>query len=206
MRDLGFNLARNALLVAISFCAFANHKTAAQSEYRDEVRAGVEEIYVVRTTRTALKRGATPACAAAPFTSVSEQVFDLWSVEVRADGRVVNAHKKSVGSFTGCFGQPAQDYSLRMYATGTVARISWAGLGECIVPKAQPPVRTVVAYTCHLDLDKLPDTYAGGFLVSSTLQPVLRDKPPTAHVPGYVSTSVVTVRLWRKSPSVEKAQ
>lgn len=49
------------------------------------------------------------------------------------------------------------------------------------------------------DLSGLPDSYVGGSLVSSTLAPLLgANQPADAHVPGYLSTSVVSVRLWRK--------
>jgi hypothetical protein len=59
-------------------------------------------------------------------------------------------------------------------------------------------VKTVIAFHCLLDLSGLPDVYTGGFLVSSTLSPFIsRDQPATAHVPGYLSTSMITVRLWR---------
>jgi hypothetical protein len=201
MKRILIKIMRNLLWAVVAFFACVGQANASgeESEYRHEVKAGIEEIYVFRTTRTDQKRGATPACAAAPFVSVNEQDFHLWSVDVRgADGRVVNAHKSGIGAFTACFTVPAQDHSLQMYATGSVANIPWIGMGECIVPKAQPPVRTLAEYTCRLDLSGLPDSYSGGFGVSSTLATLLRDKPPTAHVPGYVSTSIVVIRLWKK--------
>jgi hypothetical protein len=171
-----------------------------QSTYKQEVRAGAEEIYVFRTTRMQHKPSATPACAAAPFPSVTEDYYDLWSIELRtSDSRIVNTHKSGVGGFTACFGQPAQDHSLQMYAMGTVAHIPWVGLGECVALKSQPPVRTVVAFSCHLNLSGLPEAYSGGFVASSTLAPFLgKDQGPAAHVPGYLSTSIVTLRLWKK--------
>jgi len=201
MKKLQIKIPRNALLAVVALLAGVGQASAndQQSEYKNEVKAGIEEIYVFRTTRTDQKRGPTPACAAAPFASDNEQDFDLWSIDVRrADSRVVNTHKGGVGAFTACFTAPAQDHSLQMYATGTVARIPWIGVGECIVPKAQPPVRTVAEYTCRLDLRGLPEKYSGGFGVSTTLATLLRDQPPTAHVPGYVSTSIVVIRLWKK--------
>jgi hypothetical protein len=201
MKRIRIKTVRNILLAVISFLTCLTQTTAGSedSEYKNEVKAGVEEIYVFRTTRTDQKRGATPACAAAPFTSVNEQDFDLWSIDVRgADSRVVNTHKSGVGGFAACFAAPARDHSLQMYAQGAVAEIRWIGVGECVVPQAQPPVRTVVEYTCRLDLTGLPSRYSGGFGVSSTLATLLRDEPPTAHVPGYVSTSIVVIRLWKR--------
>jgi hypothetical protein len=195
------------LLVQVFLSVPASHAAPTQSAYKDEVRAGAEEIYVFRTIRTQRKPRATPACAAAPFPSINEDYYDLWSVELRAaDSRIVNTHKSDVGGFTGCFGQSAPDHLVQMYATGTVARIPWVGVGECVALKSQPPVRTAVAHTCHLNLSGLPDSYAGGFVVSSTLSPFLgKNQDPTAHVLGYLSTSVVIVRLWKK-PATAAAQ
>lgn len=183
--------------------ATATQAGPTQSTYKQEVRAGAEEIYVFRTTRTLHKPGATPACAAAPFPSANEDYYDLWSIELRAsDSRIVNTHKKAVGGFTACMGQLAQGSPVQMYATGNLAHIPWVGVGECVVLKSQPPVRTAVAFNCRLDLSGLPEAYAGGFLASSTLAPFLgKNQPPTAHVPGYLSTSVVILRLWKEVPA-----
>jgi hypothetical protein len=141
-----------------------------------------------------------------PFASANEDYYDLWSIELRAsDSRLSNSHRSAVGGFTACLGPLALDHPLEMYATGTVARIPWVGVGECAALKSQPPVRTAIAFTCQLNLSGLPDAYSGGFLVSSTLAPFLgKNQPATAHVPGYLSTSVVTLRLWRKPPAVAK--
>lgn len=192
------------LLLAGVLCASASQAApdqtgAAQSSYKDEVKAGKEEIYVARTTRTQHTSGATPACASAPFPSANEDYYALWSIGVRArDSRIMGTHKKSVGGFTACFGQLVQGKPVPMYAAGTVAHIPWTGVGECVVVKSQPPVKTAVAFHCLLDLSGLPEAYSGGFGVSSTVQPFLKDQPPTAHVPGYLSTSVITMRLWKK--------
>jgi hypothetical protein len=188
-------------MIAALLCAPALPARPTQSTYKQELKAGLEEIYVFRTTRTQHQSGKTPACAAAPFASVNEDYYDLWSIELRAgDSRVVNTHENEVGGFTACFGPLALDRPLLMYATGKVAGIPWAGAGECLTLKSQPPVRTAIAFNCRMNLTSLPQSYAGGFLVSSTLAPFIsRDQAPTAHVPGYLSTSVVTMRLWKKT-------
>ena len=106
------------------FGATARAERPQETTYKDEVRAGAEEIYVARTTRTQHKPGATPACAAAPFPSANEDYYELWSLEVRAkDSRVVDTHKSAVGGFTACLGQLVPGHPVAMYATGTVAHI-----------------------------------------------------------------------------------
>ncbi len=165
----------------------------------DEVAGKAEQIYVFRTIRTRHERGATRACAVAPFPSANEDYYELWSITLRPqDSRVADARRQVVGGFTACLGRLAAGQSVPMYATGSVAHIHWTGTGECIPLKSQPPIRTAVAFTCHLDLVGLPAGYVGGSLVSSTLVPLLGgNQPADAHVRGYLSTSVVTVRLWR---------
>ena len=110
---------------------------------------------------------------------------------------MVSTHEKSVGEFRACFSQLAEGKPLNMYAWGTIARTPWTGVGECAITKSQPPDRTVLALNCQLNLSGLPDRYTGGMLTSSTLAPLLaREHGPTAHAPGYLSTSVVTARFW----------
>ncbi len=186
------------LLVTGSTPVEANSKEAA---FRDELKGGLEEVYVFRTTRTQRTRGATPQCAAAGFESTAEDFYELWSMElVGKSSRVTAAHLQRVGEFRACFGKAEAGKPFSMYATGTIASIAWNGMGECAPMIAQPPERTVRAFNCNLSIGGLPDFYAGGWLTSSTLAPVLgAGAPPDAHVPGYLSTSVVTMRLWKRS-------
>jgi hypothetical protein len=164
-----------------------------------------EEIYVFRTSRTEATAGATSFCAPAPFMPVREDFYALASIELDTrTSKVANENVRPVGGFRACFtgfSAPAPDQArrLQMFAKGDVAGVTWTGSGDCIVMASQPPVMTVLAVNCQLALSDLPEGYAGGFLVSSTVAPVLgANAPPDAHVPGYLSTSVVTVRLWRK--------
>ncbi len=133
---------------------------------------------------------------------MTEDVYDLWSLET--DGktsRVVNSHVAPLGSFRACFGQLAQGKPLPMYASFTYpGNATFTGVGECLGTTAQPPVRTVLALTCSLKLADLPEEYAGGLGVSSSLAPALGpDAPPDVYVPGYLSTSVIVMRFWKKS-------
>lgn len=191
----------NLLLVAVLTEATRVAKAAPDAAlFRSEVRSGAEEIYVFRTTRARRIEGATPACAAAPFASANEDFYDLWSMKLRdVDARIIDSHRKAVGGFTACFGQALPGQPLKMYASGKVGALPWTGIGECQVMKSTTPVRTIVPFNCVLDLGGLPADYIGGFGASSTLATNLgRDADPTAHVPGYLSTSVVIIRVWRK--------
>jgi hypothetical protein len=190
----GALLLTNAATGLLTACA------TTPAAYRDELKSGVEEIYIFRTIRTQRTPGATPTCAAAPFTSAREDHYALWSIEPQAaDARVTDTHRSNVGEFTACFGTLAKDQPLPMYATGTIAKVPWTGVGECTLLKAQPPVKTALAFSCNLTLGGLPEAYASGSAISSTLSPLLgQNADPGAHVPGYLSTSVVTIRLWKK--------
>lgn len=195
----------DALLVVGVLGAVTTRADSPRLAFENEVRGGLEEIYVFRTTRTARQAGASPACSSAPFQVANSDHYDLWSIGLRAaDSRVVETHKRAVGSFNGCFTPLVPGRPLQMYANGAVGRIRWTGLGECRVADAQPPARTVVAFSCQLKLSDLPQSYAGGLAVSSTLATHLgKDTPAMAHVPGYLSTSVVIIRFWKKPPASE---
>ncbi len=194
------NVRSVALLAALLYLTAAR---AAQtpSPYVQEVRAGLEEIYVFRTTRTQHHTGTMPACASASFRPANTDYYELWSIALRAsDSRVTDTHERKVGGFTACLGPLVLNRPLQMLATGYVAHIPWTGAGECLPLQSRPPVRTALAFTCNLSLSGLPPAYAGGFAVSSTLAPFIsKTQPATAHVPGYLSTSVVVIRLWRRS-------
>ena len=192
-----------ASCIAASALLFAETPS---STYRQETAAGREEIYVFRTSRTEATAGATPFCSGAAFASTREDYYALASIQLDPkSSRVARTHVHPVGGFRACFtgfSAPAegQARTLKMFAKGGVAGIQWVGQGECAVATAQPPVKTALAITCQLSLTGLPEAYAGGLLVSSTLAPLLGPKgPPDGHVPGYLSTSVVTVRLWKKA-------
>jgi len=189
-----------AALLTVLATACADQNRPGASAVVDEVGGKAEEIYVFRTTRARHERGPTPACARAPFPSANEDYYELWSIELRSqNSRIVNARRNGVGSFTACPGQLVVGQPVPMYASGRLADTPWTGIGECTPLKSQPPIRTALAFTCRLDLSGLPESYAGGFLASSTLAPLLgANQPPDAHVPGYLSTSVVVVRLWKK--------
>ena len=187
-------LALQLLLPATLCYGCAGAPTHQPSLFEDEVGAGVEEIHVHRTVRTEHQRGATPACAAAPFPVMTDDVYELWSMETRAaDSRVANSHVERVGSFRACIGALEVGRPLLMYTLFTSKDLSYTGNGECNPPRTQPPVRTVLSLNCVIDLDGLPPEYSGGVAVSNTLAPVTG-----THVRGYLSTSVIVARLWRK--------
>jgi len=189
-----------AALLTVLATACADQNKPGVTAVADEVGGKAEEIYVFRTTRTRHERGPTPACAQAPFPSANEDYYELWSIELRSQSsQIVDARRNSVGGFTACLGPLIVGQPVPMYASGNLATTPWTGIGECTPLKSQPPIRTALAFTCRLDLSGLPETYTGGFLASSTLAPLLgANQPADAHVPGYLSTSVVVVRLWKK--------
>lgn len=190
------------LLPLIGHCAAPERDDA----YKAETTAGLEEIYVFRTSRTTRTRGNTPPCGQAGFESNAEDFYQLWSIAVNAkSSRLTDGHVRSVGGFTACFGALAPNQPFKMFASGDVAQLHWSGRGECVPMSAQPPDIKVRAFNCNLALDQLPDGYASGWLTSSTLAPVLGPTAsPDAHVPGYLSTSVVTLRLWKTPGAAAK--
>jgi len=165
--------------------------------YDQEISAGLEEISISRTTRTEFIQGATPACAPAPFTAASEQHYDAWSISLRgSDGRVVKTHEKQIGEFMACFGSITPTGTLPMYAAGTLGSLSYVATGECRFMKSKPPTLKLLVLHCSGDLSGLPADYVGGYLTTSSLAP--SGGKEAVDVPGYLSTSIITMRLWKK--------
>jgi hypothetical protein len=191
-------------LVPLFWQPFAWSQNKAEGEsFKHETTAGLEEIYLFRTARTTHTRGSTPACADTGVESRAEDFYALWSIALNSTtARVTDGHVKPVGGFTACFGPAVPNQPFKMFATGDVGRLHWTGRGECTPMLAQPPESTVRAFNCNLVLEGLPNGYVGGWLTSSTLAPILgADAPPDAHVNGYMSTSLVTMRLWTGPPT-----
>jgi hypothetical protein len=158
----------------------------------------VEEIYITRTTRTQYIPGATPACAAAPFATASEQHYDTWTLGLRAaDGRIVKTHERLVGEFTACFGSVAPNGTFALYSRGTNGSMPYTATGECKFMKSKPPAPRLLVLNCSADLGVLPSPYVGGYLTTSSLAP--SGGKDARDVPGYLSTSVITMRLWKTS-------
>jgi hypothetical protein len=174
--------------------------------HRNALSTEREEVYVFRTTRTERTRGAPPDCAAARFESATEDHYLLWSITTgRSTARVKEADVASVGDFRACFAAATPGRPFGMYAFGTVANIPWSGYGECEPVVSQPPESTVRAFSCNLTIEGLPEGYDGGWLTTSTVAPVLGPgAAPDAHVPGYLSTSIVTLRLWKTATGRDK--
>jgi hypothetical protein len=194
------SLVPSALLLAawMSGCAFSPHQAGStEAAYVTEVSDGLEEIYVTRTTRTQYIPGATPACAAAPFNSASEQHYDAWSVSLRStDARMVNTHVRRMGEFAVCFGALTSERSFPLYAWGNQGAVTYRAAGECRFMQSKPPAAKLLVLSCRADLNGLPDSYVGGYLTTSSLAP--SGGKNALDVPGYLSTSVITMRLWKK--------
>ncbi len=186
-------------LLGIMVLSCGASASAAEDEYQHEVSGTREEIYIFRTSRTQRVRGPTPACKDAGFESVAEDRYALASLMTASgSSKVARSHVKEVGEFLACFSAPVAGKPIAMYATGKVGGKEWMGRGECNGMPAQPPDKRVLAFNCNLGISGLPESYAGGWATSSTLQPSLgKDAPPDAHIAGYLSTSIVVMRLWK---------
>jgi hypothetical protein len=186
------------LILVVTLGGCASHlvgDSRAQSPYAMEVTSGLEEIYITRTTRTEYIQGTTPACSAAPFSTSSEQHYEAWSLAVReSDAKVVGTHERSVGEFTACFGPINSDGTFGLYARGINDSVPYTALGACQFMKSKPPAPKLLVLHCSADLSDLPSSYIGGYLTTSSLAPTGGRNAADVH--GYLSTSIITMRLW----------
>jgi hypothetical protein len=157
--------------------------------------SAAEDIFVMRTHRTSRIEGATPACAAAPFTTRQQDYYELYSVRTdEATGMVTDAQASPVRGFTACLGEFRENGTFDMFMVGQMAQgDAYQATAECEIVAGGAPVEGSFLLHCHGLMTDPPSGYGGGYVTSSTLAPT----GAASDVPGYVSTSIVTMRLWR---------
>jgi hypothetical protein len=128
----------------------------------------------------------------------AEDQYALRSVATRtADGRIVDADAKTVGSIHACFGRTATPGLSQFYGDVVLGETVFKGLGECQLTKADFPERGLNVFRCFLELSGLPGDYVGGQLTANTMNS--RKFTGTESDPaGYVQPSIATIRLWKK--------
>jgi hypothetical protein len=102
-----------------------------------------------------------------------------------------------VGQLRACFGETANPLRANFYAEGELASLSFMGKGECQSPRADFPESGINVFHCVLDLTNLPRGYIGGLLTTNSVRS-RQDIGPISNPPGYVQSSIATVRLWKE--------
>lgn len=167
----------------LAFAAEATAQTAAR-----------EDIYLFRTHMAERILGQAPGCAAAGFAVRQMDTYDLYSVAVDTDsGLITDAEAAPAPGFTACIGAIDETGGFDMHVTGAVADQDYTSLVRCQIMAGGTPVEGLAVLSCRGMLDGLRAPYSSGVVTSSTLAPA----GGGAEIPGYVSTSIVTMRLWR---------
>jgi len=156
-------------------------------------RALIEDVYVVRARFSSPNLPVTSFCDAAKFPIdypvERERYYEYWStVTHQQDGLLLNGNVQAVGGHHGCY-SINRNGMIYSYMTGTVAGIPFTARGTCVFNPERAPQTGVSPYTCNYAMSDLPDGYVGG---QSTWNGVTTD------VPGYLTTTIGSVRLWRR--------
>jgi len=161
---------------------------------------GREEIYVLSSVRE--ERAPKPGWCSperAGFTPYTGDVdrFAFWSLQIQpGDGRVSDARSNMAAVGLACFGPTADPAVINFYAEGQVAGMSYTGRGDCRVVRVDFPEKGISVHRCALDLRGLPSPYVGGLLTSNTVSSKALLGEET-EPPGYLQSSIATIRLWR---------
>ena len=155
----------------------------------------VEEIYVARSLRGE-RSGPTQYCAATKTGfegTLFEDRYTFRSVAIGPDGLITDANVAAIGTIRTCLA--ALDAASRnFYAEGRLGPIDFTGRGECRSTQANFPEQGLTVVRCFLALENLPPEYVGGHLTTNSLGSL----GGIAEPPGYVQTSIATVRLWKR--------
>lgn len=173
----------------------------------DQVTVGArEDIFVLRSVKEASIRNSdwcTPARTAfepldpARGGFLSEERYSMWAVTVRpADGRISDAKASNVGELRACFRSTADPKVVGFFTEGRAGGVTFSGNGNCIVLRLDFPEKGIRPVRCFLEVRDLPVPYTGGVLTTNsvTSRAALGD---ATDPPGYVQSSIATIRLWR---------
>lgn len=153
--------------------------------------ANSEDILLLRTKRASSAEGPGPECAQAPFAVRQRDVYQLYAMTADETGLVTDPMAAPSHSFIACLGAFAEDGSFPMFSIGDLGG-GYTGLNRCGIEAANDPAEGSLLIHCSGRLQTAPEGYTGGHMTSSTLAPTAGED-----VPGYTTTSIVTMRLWR---------
>ncbi len=180
--------------------ALASSMQPAHAEDAQPAAPSVEDIYVLRSVR---ESRAQPSEMCAPSHSklqepAWEDQYTFRAVATNeADGRVVNADVKSVGSIRACFGKTKDADVLELYGEVSINGIAAKAFGKCNTAKRDFPEKGVNLFGCLFELFDLPPEYIGGQLTTNSLSsPELFGT--NSNPKGYTQVSIATIRLWKK--------
>ncbi len=199
---MAFRVAAVALCLAVAACAgglAAPDAAARAARTTAPIQTTAnEDIFVVRTTRASTVEGATPECAAAPFPVRQHDTYDLHGVETdAATGLVTDPLGPVVGGFNGCLGEFRPDGAFDMFTFGALNGSDYGGLVHCQLLAAGEPVEGALLIHCEGKADDPPEGYVGGLMISNSMAPT----GGAMDVPGYTTTSIIVMRLWRAPPA-----
>lgn len=174
------------LALAAAPAAPAAAQTAAQT-------TDAEDIFILRTKRVESAPGPAPDCERAPFPVRQRDVYQLYSMGGDAGtGLVTDPMAAPAHVFVACLGAFGEDGAFDMYSIGDMNG-GYAGANRCVIEAANDPTPGSLLIHCSGRMETAPEGYVGGYMTSSTLAPA----GGAEDVPGYTTTSIVTMRLWR---------
>ena len=125
----------------------------------------------------------------ADYPAERERSYEYFSTTTQEnDGLLTNAAVNPVGMHYGCY-SVNKNGMIYSYMTGMLAGIPFIARGTCVFNPERAPQTGVTPYTCSYAMSDLPESYVGG---QSTWNGV------TTEIPGYFTTTIGSVRLWRR--------
>jgi len=154
-----------------------------------------EDVYVVRARPTGPDAAVTSLCAAAKFPASHpvqrERPYEYLSTSTSAkDGRLIDGAVRPLGNFRGCYSARIDDKTYS-YGKGSIAGIPFTIRGSCTFAHERDPAPDVTSYACDYTLSELPSEYVGGHSLWNGV---------ATEQNGYLTTTIATIRLWRRQP------
>jgi hypothetical protein len=86
----------------------------------------------------------------------------------------------------------------QFYGEWVLGGLAFKVFGECHLAKTDVPERGLSSIFCTQNVSDLPADYVGGLVTTNTLLNSTHLVGTETEPPGYVQSSIATVRLWKK--------
>ena len=187
-------------------CAVAGCATSTGPSSSRTADSAHEDVYVLRSVREERTPNSTWCTSErAGFSGFQngfhlDDRFSMWSVAVDTnDAHLTNSRVRRVGELRTCLGPTPDPRNFNFYIEGQLATLSsLSGSGACSSLRPNFPEQGIATWQCSISLRDLPTPYVGGVLISNTIvsKAVIGGETDP---PGYIQSSVATVRVWRSA-------
>jgi hypothetical protein len=193
-------------LLFLFACGSSDHSGHVDVDYAQTALQGgaaeshVEDIFLIRSVRVSVNALPNDVCtpSVTGFGSiVADQNFEFFSVAARqSDGMIVNPEVHKLGTGRGCFGLTADPNVANFYGITNFDTLSSISIGTVNRGPTNFPAPGLTESWVKAQVVSATNGYFGGLFTANSIAS-LNTFGDETNPPGYVQSSIATLRLWR---------